>query len=338
MGLNIRPEFRLVANSEDITETIRQRFVSLRLTDEAGLKSDALEITLADHDPVNRIDLPAAGAELELWLGYDGEAQRMGTFIVDELELAGPPDSLVIKSKAAPQAESGSGSGSTRLMVTTQKTRSWDAGTTLGDMARTIAQEHGLEPAVAASLDAITLPHVDQVNESDINLLTRLVKDYDAIAKPAGGKLVLAKRGESKTTGGQQLPTITVTLNQVTTWRVTITKRTPAGSVVAVWRDLSSAQDREAKVGNGEPVKRLRHQHSDQASAEQAARAELQKGQRGEASLSVSMPGDPQLIAEARLVLGEGFRDGVAGEWLITRVEHSLDSGGYRCSVTGETP
>jgi phage protein D len=303
------------------------------MTDEAGLKSDALEVVLADHDPAARIELPATGAELELWLGYDGQAQRMGLFIVDELELSGPPDQLKIRAKASPQDQSTGG----KTSLQTQKTRSWEHGTILADMVRTVAQEHGMEAAVADTLASIALPHVDQVNESDINLLTRVVKDYDAIAKPAGGKLILAKRGESKTTSGQQLDTITVTPEQVTTWRVTISKRQPSGTVVAVWRDLATAQDKEAKVGSGEPVKRLRHQHTDQASAEKAARTEYQKGQRSERQLSVTMPGDPSLIAEARLVLDQ-FREGAAGEWLITRVDHSLDSGGYRCSITGETP
>jgi phage protein D len=336
VGLNIKPAFRLVANSEDITATIMERFVSLTYTDDAGVQSDSLQLTLSDHDPNNRIILPPAGAELELWLGYDNQAQRMGLFVVDEIEIAGPPDTVTVKAKAAPVATSSSGSGSTRLMVTTQKTRSWDAGLTLGGMVDTIAQEHGLAPAVAASLAPIVLPHVDQVNESDINLLTRLARDYDAIAKPAGGKLVLAKRGESKTVSGKPLPTITLVPGQVTSWRVTIAKRAKAGKVVAVWRDLNSASDKEVAVGDGEPVRRMRHQFTDQASAEKAARSEYDGGQRSEGTLSISMPGDPSVIAEARLQLS-GFRSGVNGEWLVANATHSVDKSGYRCSIRGET-
>lgn len=331
--MSIRPGFRLLANRADITATLRQRLVGLRLTDEAGLKSDALELTLADHDAAARIALPTTGAELELWLGYDDQVQRMGLFVVDELELSGPPDVVTIRAKASPQATSSNGSGRTSLA--TQKTRSWQNGTGLADMARTIAQEHGLTAAVADTLAAITLPHVDQINESDINLLTRLVKEHDAIAKPAGGKLILAKRGESKTTGGASLPGLSLTPTGVTSWRVTLAKRTPAGSVVASWRDLATAQDKEITAGSGEPVKRLRHQYANQAAATAAAKAELGKSQRAERQLSLSLPGDPALIAETPLTL-TGFRDGVNGDWLVTRVEHSLDASGYRCNVSAE--
>lgn len=253
MGLNIAPEYRLIANGDDVTETIRERFISLAYTDEAGVESDSLQITLADHDPNDRLQLPPTGAELELWLGYDDQAQRMGLFVVDEVELAGPPDRVIIKAKASPQATSDSGAGSSRLMLTTQKTRSWDAGTLLGDMAAAIAEEHGLEPAVAGELASIALPHTDQVNESDINLLTRLARVYNAIAKPAGGKLILAPRGKSQTVSGQTMPTVTVTQDQVSSWRVTISKRVQAGTVIATWRDTGSAEDREATAGDGEP-------------------------------------------------------------------------------------
>ena len=82
MGLNIAPAFRILANSEDITAAIRDRFKSMRLTDETGTTSDTVEITLADHDPANPIAVPPTGAELEVFIGYDDQAQRMGLFVV----------------------------------------------------------------------------------------------------------------------------------------------------------------------------------------------------------------------------------------------------------------
>ena len=37
-------------------------------------------------------------------------------------------------------------------------------------------------------------------------------------------------------------------------------------------------------------------------------------------------------MAEGRLVV-VGLRAGVDGEWLVRRVSHTLDSGGYQCQV-----
>jgi uncharacterized protein len=42
VGLNIAPAFRVVANSQDITDKIMSRFKSLRITDETDNNSDTL--------------------------------------------------------------------------------------------------------------------------------------------------------------------------------------------------------------------------------------------------------------------------------------------------------
>ena len=274
--MGVRPDFRLFADAIDISLTIQSRFSSLTLTDEAGLESDTLELVLTDNDPLNPLMLPPTGAELELWLGYDGELARMGLFVVDEIELSGPPDAMRITARAAPQEKSSGGKSS----LLSQKTRSFVLGTLLGEIAKVIAAEHGLELKADDALAQIALPHIDQVNESDINLLTRIIKPYDAMVKPAGGFLVLAKRGESKAVSGAALLPVLLGPNDVTTWSATLSRRTPAASVVANWRDIESAEDQEVRVGEGEPEMRLRHPYPDAASALSAAQTALDQGQR----------------------------------------------------------
>ena len=329
----VRPEFRLLANQADITATIQDRLVSLRFTDAAGLESDVLEIVLADHDPLQPIQMPPTGAELELFLGYDGLAQRMGLFVCDEVELAGWPGEMTIRARAAPFDTSKGG----KQNLQTQKTRSWPKGTKLGDMAKKIAKEHGMEAAVAKSLASIALPHIDQADESDLHFLGRVAKKYDAVVKPAGGKLVLAKKGETKSVSGEQLPAVALVPTDVSRFRVVMSKRETAGMVVAYWHAVKQAKRNEVKAGQGEPVSRLKMYYPTKEMALAAARSELQRRERGMVTVSLTMPGRTDLVAEAPLTLA-GFRDGVNGEWVITRVEHSLDSGGYSCTVEAETP
>lgn len=340
MGLNAhRPAYRVTANSQDITDAISQRLVSLRITDKAGNESDSMTITLADHDPANPIALPPVGAELRAWIGYGESAVMMGVYIVDALELTWPPNALKITAKAAPLAESQSGEGSQRPMLQTKKTRSWDAGKTLGDMARKIASEHGLSPSIGSDMAGIVLSHIDQVNESDMNLLTRLARQYDGIAKPAGGALIVARRGASRTASGSaSLPTVSITPDMVTSGKMKLAKRDNAGSVVATWRDTDAAQTQEVTAGQGEPVERLRQTYSDKAEAEAAARAALRQAGRGEQTLSLTLPGNTSLMAEGRVALSGTFAAGADGEWLITEVTHNLGSGGYSCQVKGELP
>ena len=328
-----KPAYRVTVDGQNITSILASRLVSLTLTDAAGVQSDTIEIALSDHLPFARLEIPPTGAEIEVAMGYTFRTKDMGLFIADSVEVGGPPDQMRIRGTASVHGTTTGG----RTAITEQKTRSWDAGTTISDLVSTIAGEHGLEPGVSDSLASIALPHIDQIDESDINLLTRIARDYDAIAKPGGGKLVLAKRGESLTVAGEPMPTITLTPRQVTTWRIQQSLRAAAGRVVASYRDQDAAEDVEITAGDGDPIRRLRQRYPDQAAAQEAADAEFRRSNRAGTQVSLTLPGDPDLVAEARLVL-VGFRSYVDGEWLITRVTHTIDSGGYRCSVTAELP
>lgn len=245
----MKPEYRLTANKTDITGKISERLVSLRYTDEAGMESDVLEIVLADHDPKNPIQVPATGAELELALGYDGDLDRIGLFVCDEIEMAGWPGEMTIRARAAPFDVSKGGLAN----LQTQKTHSWSKGTLLGDMVRKIAKEHGMAPAVMDTLAKIALPHIDQADESDLHFLGRVVKKYDGIVKPAAGKLVLAKIGSAKTISGLTLPTVTLGPGDVSRFRVVMSKRETAGMVVAYWHAVKNSRRNEVKVGTGSP-------------------------------------------------------------------------------------
>lgn len=336
MGLitGTEPTFMVLANQLDITAAIAERFISLTLSDAVGMESDLLEITLADNDPDAPIAIPPTGAELNLFLGYDGINMPMGLFVCDEVEVAGWPGEMVIRARAAVYDKSKGGKSD----LQTQKTRSWEKGTKLGDMVAKIAKEHGLEPSVAASLKSIALPHTDQADESDINLLTRLAKKYDAIVKPANGKLVLAKRGESKSVGGETLAPVFLVPGDCSAFRLVLAKRETAGMVVAYWHAVKQAKRNEVKVGRGEPVRRLKQYYPTEEMALAAARADLSRRQRAQETVSLSCTGSPLIAAEAPLTLA-GFRPGVDGQWLISRVTHRLDkSSGYSCDVEAEKP
>jgi hypothetical protein len=331
--MDISPATRIVANDQDITAAISDRFRSLRLSDAAGLESDTLEIVLADHDPLQPIKKPPTGAELEVFLGYDGQATRMGLFVCDEIEFTGWPGTMTIRARASVYAASPKG----KKDLQSQKVRSWDKDTTISAMVAKIAKEHGMEPAVAKSLASIKLPHLDQTEESDISFLIRVLKQYGGVVKPAGGKLVVAKRGESKTISGDGLPSVTMTPQDVGTWTCRTSTKEAKGTVVAYYRDTGQAKRVEISVGSGDPVKRLRHAYPNADTAKKAAQAEQDKRERKQETFSAVLVGRPDLAAEGKLVL-EGFREGVAGEWLLTRVEHVLDDRGYSCTVEAEKP
>ena len=321
----MKPDFKIIADSEDITEKIRARFLSLRVIDRTGILSDRLEITIDDRD--HEIELPATGVELEVFLGYDEtDLIRMGKFTVDEVELSGPPNKMTIRAQAFDSQKS----------FKESKSRSWEE-ISLGDLLSSIATEHELIAKVGAEFQSIAIVHLDQTDESDIHLLTRLAREYGAIAKPAGGFLLFVKKGEARSASGQDLPLIDLTPSGVTTWRVTLAERNKYKSVSAFYHDTASAERKKIQIGEGRPAKSLRYSYPNEEDARRAAQAKLENLNRGASKLSITLPGNSVLSAEVKLNLS-GFREGADGQWLINRVEHTLDNSGYRCQLDGEVP
>ena len=162
----------MVDEHQDVTAAVRERLLGLRVSDEEGYRSDTVEISLDDRGGM--VELPRRGAELKVELGYEESGRvSMGRYTVDEVELSGPPATISIRAKAADM----------RATLKQRKTRSWHQ-ISIGDLVATVAAEHGLESRTAEDLRGIVLPHVDQTDESDLHLLTRLGEQYDAEGRP----------------------------------------------------------------------------------------------------------------------------------------------------------
>lgn len=330
----MKPVVALTVDGFEISSMFYERYISLTLTDESGGESDTLEVMIADTDPKLPLRKPPRGAEVGLSIGYENDMVDKGVFVVDEIEMGGWPAYMRIVAHAAPLQDSKSG----KSALQSQKTRSWAKGTKLGDLAGKIAKEHKLEPAVAKSLHGIVLPQIDQTDESDLSLLNRLAKKYDAFVKPGGGKLALIKRGETKTASGEQMPTITLKPTDCKRWNMTESARDEDGTVIAYWQDKRAAKRQHVSAGSGDPVRRLRHNYPDKASAEKAAKAELEKRVRGKNRFTFEAVGNANAGAETVLQL-EGFHHDVPAKWLMVRVEHRFDkSGGYSISCEAELP
>ena len=322
----MRPAYRILVDQRDITAAIRDRLLSLTLTDQSGYQSDAVSLRLDDRE--GKIELPRKGAKLEVALGYEERGlAEIGLYIVDEIELAGPPDTLTIQAKAVDMQAS----------LKQHKTRAWS--NTIQEIVSTIAQEHGLKPRVDSALGAIRIPHIDQTEESDLNFLTRLGKQYDAVGKPAGPHLLFVPHGQAQSASGQATTSVSIHRNQTSDHRVTLADRGKYQAGLAHWQDLEAGQQVTERVGEGEgePVFTLRHAYPTAKEARAAAQAKLNALNRGQGTLSLTLkPGDPTLAAEARLTLS-GFRKGVDGEWIATRVIHEIGGSGYSTRVEAET-
>ena len=321
------PAFRLTVDGLDIAQLISPRLMSLELTDNRGVEADQLSITLSDHDGL--LSIPPKGAVLRLWLGWsDTGLVDKGTYTVDETEHSGAPDVLSIRARSA----------DLRKGLKTKRERSW-SNTTLGDVLGDIAIGNGLIATIAGALDGLPILQLDQANESDANLISRLGEEFDAVASVKAGCLLCLPAGGGKTASGTDLPHIVLTREDGDQHRYLQADRDSYDGVRAYYYDVNSAKKQEAIAGGGDYLKYLRHTYSDQQSALRAARAEFRRLRRGSATLSYTLAmGRPDLIPELTYTL-----QGVKAEideiiWYGGNVQHILSAdGGYTVSLELES-
>lgn len=321
------PAFRLTVDGNDIAQLVSPRLMSLELTDNRGIEADQLSITLSDHDGL--LTIPPKGAILRLWLGWsDIGLVDKGTYTVDETEHSGAPDVLNIRARSA----------DLRKGLKTKRERSW-SNTTLAKVLGAIASSNGLKATIAEALGNLPILQLDQANESDANLISRLGEEFDAVATVKAGCLLCMPAGGGKTASGMALPHITLTRVDGDQHRYLQADRDSYDGVRAYYYDVNSAKKQEAIAGGGENLKDLRHTYSDQQSALRAARAEFNRLQRGSATLSYTLArGRPDLIPELTYTL-----QGVKAEideiiWYGGNVQHSLSAdNGYTMSLDLES-
>jgi phage protein D len=318
------PDFRIIAEGADITAAIRRGLLSLSVTDEAGFTSDKTEIKLDDRD--GKIELPRTGAKLEISLGYkETGLVNMGIYVVDEVVVESPPQSMTIHAHAADM----------RQVLKAPRTKTWGK-ITIGDLVNAIAAEHSLTPRITQELAAFEIPHLIQTEESDLHLLTRLALAHDAITKPVNGFLLFAPKGEAKAVSGTLISPVTLSAKDITSWQVTFAERGKYSAVEGVWHNKQTALQEKVKIGDGTPVYTIRHTYDTKEQLEAAAKAKLNQLQRGTGTLTVSLPGNPRFMAEGKLTL-VNIRSGADGDWNITTVEHQLDNSGYICRINAQT-
>jgi len=320
------PYYRLVVNGTNITPRVNGRLIDLTLDESPGDEADTLSLTISDHD--GAVEIPPKGAEIELAIGWKNQQLvEKGLFVVDEASFTGPPDQISITARSADM----------RNGLPARRTRSWDQ-VTLGDIVGEIAANNELEVVVAERLGSIAIEHLDQTDESDLNLLTRLGQKHDAIAAIKSGRLLFTPRGQAETIRGTELPTITVSPADGDQYSYRETDREDYTGVIALYDDLDLGQQVQVLAGTNDRVKRLRGTFPNIAEAEAAAGAELKRTQRGEAEFGITLAkGLPEVGPEYRLKV-LGLKPQInSRDWVITRASHSLSDHGLVTSMAAET-
>lgn len=317
-----RPLCRLVVAGADITAAVEQRLISIRLTDNRGMEADTLDISLSDHD--GALEIPPRGAEIKLWLGWSTSGLvYKGSYTVDETEHSGSPDMLSIRARSADLRET----------LKTKREKTWKDAL-LREILGTIALHSGLDLKIEPSLGEQLIAHLDQANESDANIITRLAEQFDAVIGVKAGCLICSPTGAGQTSSGLSLPHITLSRADGDGHRFLQADRDSYSGVKAYYYEPNSAVKQEAIAGGGDNLKELRHTYADQQSALRAARSELSRLLRGSATLSYTLAqGRPDLIPEQTYSL-LGVKEEIdAITWLGSSVSHDYSSSGFTTSL-----
>lgn len=340
MSANV-PDFRLTVGGQDlrgaifdpaadpldITAKVRPRLISLILTEKRGDEADQLEITLDDTD--GKLGLPKAGAVLRLQLGWakgrDVEPGLVdkGSFKVDEVEHSGPPDQIRITARSADFTSN----------LKARREKSWH-DTTVGAIVQEVAGRNGLQPRCAAALASIQLKSVVQSRESDMALLRRLGREYDAVATIKAGALIFSPIGSGESATGKPLAEVTLHRRDGDRHSWHLAKRDDAEGVTASWHDRKEATKKQVTVGKADGAKKLSRTYATEAKARAAAKAAAGRAARQAATFDYSLAlGRADLMPEQKVVV-RGFKSEVdATPWVIGEVAHSLGDGGFTTTL-----
>ena len=316
--MELTPDFSISINGSSAFP--KERVISIRTTDEAGIISDLCEIELDDFD--GSLQFPNTEAKVIVFLGYkETDLTKIGTYFVKEISVDGARHVVRIQCNAALKA------------MRSQRTKTNEG--TIENKLQEMGTEFDLDSEISDDLKEVTLNDSPQFAESDMNYITRMSQKIGAVAKPVDGYLVVANEGSGKSVSGQSLPIKYLDASGVASYSCNFRETESggfAGTVYANWYDKNTGEYHLEKVGNGDPEIELQEIFATKGQAISAARARFKRTIKSNKNFRFSIAGRTDLFAEIPLVL-RGFTPKIPTKWIINRVEHSLSSNGFVTNV-----
>lgn len=307
------PLLQLTADDKLLDTQVMARLISLSVTDNKNLDADELTLTLDDHD--GALEMPKRGVKLQCWMGFvDAGIHDMGTYIVDSCEWSGSPDTISIKAKSADFKSS----------LKSGRSQSYH-NKTLGDIAETVAKRQQLALSIKPELANIDVGHVDQTDESDINLLTRLCHQYGAVVNIKHGKLLIFTANSNVSASGHSLGLTLITRQTGDSYRYSIEDRQgDYDNVSASYQDKDAAVRGTVDSDSGAKTKKLKGTYKSKEAASAAAQAESKRIKDEQAKFSITTAyAYPAVTTESPITL-QGFKAEIdALKWTVDKAVHT---------------
>ena len=313
------PILRIMRGDVDLMERMLPYFIRATYTDCVGDQNDEFEIEL--DDDARQIPLPIEDELVTVCAGYrETGVSMIGVFTVGPWETGcehNGPETITITCRAATLSGEIKAGG----------LKHWD-NAKLGTILEDTAKAAGLALAIHPSLASVMLPYALRWEASPIDFATRLAAEAGGIVKPAGGRLVVTKRGSGQGAGGSELPPIRVTRWGNSGWRIKGEPRPRHSAVVATYHDPKTGKRKSIRYSTGHkgPVHTVLHSRPSKDEAQRAAEARARELSMLTGGGHFTAPYDPAWSAGAK-VIASGYGDGIDGVWCSTSISTTWAKG-----------
>lgn len=321
------PAFKIIADGLDVTAHFNDRLTDLVVTDYDGMQADEFKAVIDDRDWI--VQPPRKGALVEIWMCDDiaraATWARMGQFKVNRRRRH------FDKGKGRVMEVSGK-SADLRKAAKQPRTGSYPAGTTYQSLADQVAGRYGLSAKVSPSLAGLVVGWLDQGEESDLHLMTRLARDHDAINKWNNGQLMVLARADLDMAPLILLPTDFIECHVEDDDRTQHAKATAHTHNRGESRRDPETVDNDEGAGDG-PEFQLRHTYPNRELARSAAKGRMARLQRDEKRLHGKLTGSTRYMAglPASIAWGVDLYD---GDYTLKKaVHHMVKGGGYTTEI-----
>ncbi len=305
--MELTADFKIIAQGQDITETIKKNLISLEVKDEDGNMADEVTITISSI-----YKRPKYGDELEVFLGYkETGLSKIGVFKVQT-------STITNKHQMKFSATGVDFSGNLKV----KKSREF-LKISIKELVSKIASEHFLN--AVCDVDDVYYPYIAQEDKSDLAFLQEIAKDNELIFNIKNNTLICATKKQDELN-------YTIDYKELIDISITHSNKTKYESAKVIYRDTKENTDKEVLVLEGEPQLRCERSCQDEDEAKRIGLASLTRANKGIVSGELTIP-FKVIFAGGILNLTNTTDD---GEYGITSVSHTLDSSGFTTTLNFE--
>ncbi|MDD3012623.1 MAG: hypothetical protein PHC34_02845 [Candidatus Gastranaerophilales bacterium] len=312
------PICQIIYEKIDITASIAPYVIAVSYTDFEHGQSDEIEIQLEDRSNLWKADwYPSKGDSLNLNIGYKGEKLlNCGSFEIDEIEIASPPDTIILKALAANIKK-----------ALRQKNSVAYENKTLKQIAQEIADKHNYQ--LVWNIQDLKIKRITQNKQKDLTFLKNLAEEYGYIFKITDNKLVFYETEKLKSAN----PTIIFNRQDLISFNIKDKTSNDYKSCKVSYHDPKTKKVVSIAVKNDKSVKgdtlKINKRCENKEQAILKAKAALSNPH---VEGTITVTGNPNLVAGMNIELKGLYH--LSGKYHVTQVKHIFDRiNGYKTEL-----